>query len=51
MSFRHYSLSRLPKKKIDRELVKKYFSRLFEVYDSIEDICFHQKLSFTSKNC
>lgn len=49
MNFRHFSLTRLPKKKVDRELVKKYFSRLFEVYDSIEDICFHQKQSFISK--
>lgn len=46
MSFRQFSQKRFPKQTFDREASKKYFARVFEIYDSIIDVGYKQKRSF-----
>lgn len=48
MSFRQYSLRRLQKAGIEKEASKKYFGRIFEIFDCIIDVGYKQKQNFKS---
>jgi Cft2 family RNA processing exonuclease len=43
-------MKRFPKEQFDREAAKKYFSRVFEIYDSIIDIGYKQKRTLRIKD-
>lgn len=50
MSFRHFSLRRLQKAAIDKEASKKYFARVFELFDCIIDVGYKQKQTFKGRS-